>query len=125
MTEKEKTVMIVDDSIYLINKLKTILERNGFKVIGITDGQESIKQYPVVRPDIVTMDIVMPNMDGLKAIEELKKIDPKVKVIVVSSIGMKEKITEAVKLGAKNFILKPFTEQKVMEIVNRVLGVSP
>lgn len=125
MAEKEKTIMIVDDSIYLIHKLKTIFEKNGFKVVAeCKNGHEAIEQYSSLRPDLVTMDIIMPDMDGLKATEELRKIDPEAKIIMLSSIGMKEKITAAVKLGAKNFILKPFTEEKVMEIVNLVLGVS-
>ena len=124
MEEDKKTILIVDDSVYLINKLKAIFERNGFKAIGITNGIEAIRQYPLLHPVLVTMDIVMPDMSGLEVIEELKKIDPEVKVVVISSIGMKEKIMAAVRLGAKNFILKPFSEQKVMEIVNQILGAK-
>jgi len=124
MEEEKKTILIVDDSVYLINKLKTIFKRNGFEAVGITNGMEAIKQYSILHPVLVTMDIVMPDINGLEVIEKLKRIDPEVKVIVISSIGMKEKIMAAVKLGAKNFILKPFSEQKVMEIVNRVLGVK-
>ncbi len=124
MEEDKKTILIVDDSVYLINKLKAIFERNGFKAIGITNGIEAIRQYPLLHPVLVTMDIVMPDMSGLEVIEELKKIDPEVKVVVISSIGMKEKIMAAVRLGAKNFILKPFSGQKVMEIVNQILGAK-
>lgn len=124
LAEGEKKVMIVDDSIYLINKLKTIFEKNGFKAVGFTDGHQAVEQYLELQPDLVTLDIVMPETDGLKILEELKKLNPAVKVIMVSSIAMKEKITAAAKLGAKNFILKPFTEEKLMEIVNRTLGVA-
>lgn len=124
MAEKEMTVMVVDDSVYLINKLKNIFEKNGFKVVSFTNGQEAIGQYAVIRPDMVMLDIVMPGMDGLQVFGELKKIDADVKVVMVSSIAMKGKITAAVQLGAKNFIVKPFEEEKVMEIVNRILRVA-
>jgi two-component system chemotaxis response regulator CheY len=117
-----KSVIIVDDSPYIIKSLEKILSKNGCEVIGrASNGLEAIKLYKELTPDFVTLDLVMPQMGGIQTLQLLKRIDPKAKVIMVSSMSDKEKIVECVKLGAKHYILKPFDEKTVLEVITQVV----
>ena len=113
-----KRILIVDDAVFMRVSLKTMLERNGFEVIGeAVNGLEAIEKYSSLKPDIVTMDITMPEMSGLEAVKAIKKIDSNAKILMVSAMGQEKNIFEAVKLGAKNFIVKPFKADKVLEVI--------
>ncbi len=96
-----KTVMIVDDASFIRYSLKTLLEKNGFRVVGEAEnGEEAIKQYNVLRPDIVTMDITMPVMDGVQALKGIRAIDSNAKIVMISSMGQEHHIREAIINGA-------------------------
>lgn len=117
-----KSVLIVDDSSYMQAQLRKILEQAGFNIIGTgSNGMEAIKLYRELKPDLITLDIIMPQMGGIEALRMLKSIDPKVNAVMVSSITDKESIKTCAAIGARNYILKPFDEQKVLEVVRRVL----
>ena len=104
--------------------LKLMLEKNGYIVAGEADnGAAGVKKYVEEKPDIVTMDITMPEMDGISALKEIRKIDPSARVVMISALGQESFVKEAVLLGAKTFIVKPFKENHVIETLNKILGV--
>jgi two-component system chemotaxis response regulator CheY len=104
--------------------IKMILNRNGFEVIGEAEnGAIAVKKYKELKPDIVTMDITMPEMTGLEALKEIREFDPEAKVIMVSAMGQEVMVREAVMLGAQSFIIKPFKNDHVIQILNKVLAV--
>lgn len=110
-----KTVLIVDDSRTSRRFLKDILERAGYSVIGeAVNGQDGYDQYVKYHPEVVTMDITMPEVDGIECLKLIRKHDPKAKVIMVTAAGQKEKMVEAVKFGAAEFVTKPFLEESVL-----------
>lgn len=116
------TFLIVDDSAFLRTKLKQLLENNGHKIIGeAEDGIDALKKFISLKPDIITLDIVMPKCDGLSALKKIFEVNPDQKVVMVSSVGVQEKVLQAIKAGAKHFILKPFQEDKVLNVMNKVL----
>lgn len=110
------SVLIVDDSRTSRRILKDILDRAGYKVAGeAINGKEGVAYYVKFQPDIVTMDITMPEMDGIEALRQIKRENPDAKVIMITAAGQKDKMMEAVKLGAAEFISKPFVEETVLE----------
>lgn len=116
-----KKVLIVDDAAFMRLSLKTMLEKNGFEVIGeATNGLEAISKYSILKPDIVTMDITMPDMDGVDALVEIKKNDPSAKVVMISALGQESWIRRAVVLGAAGFIVKPYKEDYVVETLKKI-----
>ncbi|MCR5671096.1 MAG: response regulator [Butyrivibrio sp.] len=111
-----KTVLVVDDSRTSRKILKDIIERAGYEVIGeAINGREGVQMYLKLKPDIVTMDITMPEMDGLQALAEIKKLDPEAVVVMITAAGQKDKVMEAVKHGAVEFVSKPFVEKTLLE----------
>ena len=117
-----KSVLVVDDSLFMRKLIITYLERHDFTIAGQAEnGESAVAQYIELRPDIVTLDITMPIMDGLEALKQIIKIDKSAKVIMVSSMGQEIMVIEAVKSGAKNFIVKPFNEKTVIDTLNEVL----
>jgi two-component system chemotaxis response regulator CheY len=117
-----KTALIVDDSPILRKSLRTILEKNGFTVSGeAANGVEAFKLFKESKPDLVTIDILMPQMGGIETLRFLKGLDPDVKAVMVSSLSEKEKVVECAKAGASHYILKPFDEGKVLEVLEKVL----
>lgn len=116
-------VLIVDDAAFMRMILKNILIQNGHKITGEAEnGQKAIEHYKQHRPDIVTMDITMPDMNGITAVEKIKKIDPDAKIIMCSAMGQQAMVLDAVKAGAKDFIVKPFEKERVIDAVNKVIG---
>jgi len=114
-----KSVLVVDDTAFMRTKLKAILEGIGLTVIEeASDGVQAVEQYKKMKPDIVTLDITMPVMDGMCALSEIMQYDSKAKVVMVSALGYEDYIVQAIKSGARNFIIKPFKDDKVREVVS-------
>lgn len=118
-----KKIMIVDDSQAITMVLKRILEEKGFSIVGsVTTGEEALDKYDQLKPDLVTMDLILPGMSGIETIKELLKIDPQARIVVVSSVGSSvQKLTEALEVGALNIISKPFDSEKVIEVIKQAL----
>jgi two-component system chemotaxis response regulator CheY len=117
-----KRALLVDDSPYILKELARILSGNGYEVAATaSNGLEAIKKFKEVKPDFVIMDLVMPQMGGIQTLVLIKKIDPNATVIMTSSLSGKDKIVECAKAGASHYILKPFEEDKVLEVLNKVV----
>src|SRR5690606_14983933 len=102
--------------------LRNVLEKEGFEVVGeAANGQEAVELYVRLKPDLVTMDITMPVMDGIQAIREIMKIDPNAKIIVCSAMGQKPMVIEALSAGAKDFLVKPFEPARVIQALKKAL----
>ena len=113
-----KRIMIVDDAIFMRMKLKDILEKNGYEVVAeAQNGADAIEKYKAEKPDIVTMDITMPEMNGIEALQGIKKIDPSAKVIMCSAMGQQAMVMEAIQSGALDFIVKPFETDRVIDSI--------
>lgn len=116
-------ILIVDDAAFMRMMIKDILTKNGYEVIGeASDGSQAIEKYKELRPDLVTMDITMPEMDGITALKEIKKIDAGAKVIMCSAMGQQAMVIDAIQAGAKDFIVKPFQADRVIEAIKKTLG---
>ena len=116
-----KRVLIVDDATFMRISLRSILEKNDFEVIGEgSDGVEAVSKYIELRPDIVTLDITMPEKNGIEALKEIINIDPKANVVIISALGQETFVTEAVKLGAKGFLVKPFKEDFIIRTLSKL-----
>ncbi len=110
-----KTVLVVDDAAFMRVTIKNMLEKNGFSVVGEAEnGQVAVSKYHELNPDIVTMDITMPEMDGLSALKAIMQIDGRATVIMMTAMGQQGMVKEAVMSGAKGFIVKPFKEETVV-----------
>lgn len=111
-----KQVLIADDAAFMRMSIKNMLVRNGYEVIGEAEnGKEAVRKYKELKPDVVTLDITMPEMDGLEALRQIKSYDPKANVIIVSAMGQQAMILEAISGGAKSFLVKPFNENHVIK----------
>ena len=114
-------VMIVDDALFMRNMLKDICARAGFEVVAEADnGEAAGALYREHRPDLVTMDIVMPRRSGIEALQEIMAADPQARVVMVSALGQDSLVLEAVEAGARDFIVKPFKEEKDIDVIRRV-----
>ena len=114
-----KKILIVDDAAFMRMSLRKIMEESGFQVVGEAEnGKDALKKYKKLHPDIVTLNITMPEMDGLTALKKIMSIDPKANVIIVSAMGQDYNVQEAMKAGAKNFIVKPFNKELVLKVLN-------
>ncbi len=114
-------VLITDDAAFMRKMLGDILKKNGYQVAGeASNGQEAVEKYRALLPDFVTMDITMPVMDGIEAVRAIRQFDEECKVLVVSAMGQRGMILEAIQAGASGFIVKPFQESKVVEEVERL-----
>jgi len=123
MVSRRIRVMNVDDSTFVLSKLKNILEESDISVVGqAKNGLKAISLYKKCHPDIVTLDINMPEMDGLSTLYTLKKLNPNVKVVMCTSLGTKDKVIEALKKGAKNFITKPFLPERVVAVIKKTFA---
>lgn len=114
-------VMVVDDAMFMRKMLTDIFEKNGHKVVcEAANGEEAISQYMMHKPDLVTMDITMPVMDGIEAVKGIRASDPEAVIFMCSAMGQQGMVIEAIKAGAKDFIVKPFDGIRVMESINKV-----
>lgn len=121
-TKKGARVLIVDDAIFMRRMLADILRGAGYKVAAeAANGQEGIDQYKENKPDIVTMDIIMPGMSGIDAVKSIIKMDKNAKILIVSAMGQQQLVVEAIQAGAKDFIVKPFEASRVLSAVERLL----
>ena len=117
-------VLIVDDALFMRNMLREIFVKAGFEIVGEAgDGVAAVEAYRRLQPDLVTMDIVMPLKSGVEALEEIGREDPDACVVMCSALGQESLVIEAVRAGARDFIVKPFKEQRVLEVVRRVTGL--
>ena len=118
-------ILIVDDSLAMRTILRAILESAGHDVVAEAgDGRRAVIEYCKHKPDLVTMDMNMPGMGGPEAIGQLMQIDPEALILVVSALATKQLISDAMKLGAKNFLLKPFHENQIVSVVDMVLNMA-
>lgn len=116
-------ILVVDDAAFMRMMIKDILSKNGYEVVGeASDGAQAIERFKESNPDLVTMDITMPEMDGITALKEIKKIDPGAKVIMCSAMGQQAMVIDAIQAGAKDFIVKPFQADRVIEAIKKTLG---
>lgn len=117
-----KKVLIVDDAAFMRMAIKNILEKNGFEVVGEAEnGSVGYKKYMELKPDVVTMDVTMPEMDGIEALKKIKANDSKAKVIMITAMGQEPMVKEAILSGAKGFIVKPFKDETVLSALNKIL----
>ena len=118
-----RTVLIVDDAIFMRTMIADILKSAGFEIVGeASSGVEAVERYKELEPDLVTMDIVMPDMGGIDAVREIMKVDPNARVLIVSAMGQQGLVVEAIQAGARDFVVKPFQPSRVLEAVQRILG---
>lgn len=116
-------ILVVDDAAFMRMMIKDILSKNGFEVVGeANDGAQAIEKYKELTPDLVTMDITMPEMDGISALKEIKKIDGNAKIIMCSAMGQQAMVIDAIQAGAKDFIVKPFQADRVIEAIKKTIG---
>lgn len=116
-------VLIVDDAAFMRMMIKDILRKGGYQVVGeAEDGVRAIEKYRELKPDLVTMDITMPDMDGITAVKEIRGTDPNAVIIMCSAMGQQAMVIDAIQAGAKDFIVKPFQPDRVLEAIRKVLG---
>ncbi|RKP53053.1 response regulator [Cohnella endophytica] len=117
-------IMVVDDAAFLRAMLKDILIKGGHEVVTeAVNGQDAVDKYKAMRPDLVTMDITMPIMEGVEAVKEIRKLDPNANIVMCSAIGQRNLIIEAIQSGAKDFIIKPFQTNRVLEAIEKAIGL--
>ena len=120
---KLKRVLVVDDANFMRFKISNVLTNNGFIVAGeASNGRDAITKYIEIKPDIVTMDITMPEMSGIDALKAIRQFDDKANVLMISAMGQERLVFEAVKNGAKSFIVKPFKDEQIVDVINKILG---
>ncbi|QDP40186.1 response regulator [Radiobacillus deserti] len=117
-----KKILIVDDAAFMRMMIKDILSKNGFEVVGEAEnGAQAVEKFKELSPDLVTMDITMPEMDGITALKEIKGLSGEAKVIMCSAMGQQAMVIDAIQAGAKDFIVKPFQADRVLEAISKAL----
>lgn len=116
-------ILVVDDASFMRMMIKDILTKNGFEVLGEAEnGLKAVEKYKELNPELVIMDITMPEMDGIQAVKEIKKINGDAKIVMCSAMGQQAMVIEAIQAGAKDFIVKPFQADRVVEAVKKALS---
>lgn len=116
-------VLVVDDAAFMRMMIKDILRKGGYEVVGeAEDGSKAIEKYKELMPDLVTMDITMPDMDGISAVKEIRKVNPNALIIMCSAMGQQAMVIDAIQAGAKDFVVKPFQPDRVLEAIRKVLS---
>ena len=118
-----KNILICDDAAFMRMMIKDILTKNGYNIAGEAEnGAKAVEKYNELKPDLVLMDITMPEMDGIQALNKIKETDPNASVIMCSAMGQQAMVIESIQSGAKDFIVKPFQADRVLEAVQKVVG---
>ena len=118
-----KNILICDDAAFMRMMIKDILTKNGYNVVGEAEnGAKGVEKFNELKPDLVLMDITMPEMDGIQALKKIKEMDPNASVIMCSAMGQQAMVIEAIQSGAMDFIVKPFQAERVLEAVKKVVG---
>lgn len=119
----DKKIMIVDDAAFMRMTIKNCLSKAGYSnIVEAGDGQQAIDIYENEKPDLVIMDITMPNLDGIQALQAIKTSDPNAKVVMCSAMGQESMVVDAIHLGALDFIVKPFKPDRILQTVGKILG---
>lgn len=117
------TVLVCDDAVFMRTMIGDILTQAGLDVVGEAEsGQEAVQKYKELRPDLVTMDIIMPEMGGIEAVKKITQMDPSARILMCSAMGQQALVQEALQAGARDFVVKPFQPSRVLEAVQRVLA---
>ncbi|QGG48181.1 response regulator [Heliorestis convoluta] len=116
-------ILIVDDAAFMRMMIKDILTKNGYEVVGEAEnGAVAVEKWKELKPDLTTMDITMPEMDGINAVRAIRKVDPSARIIMCSAMGQQAMVIDAIQAGAKDFIVKPFQPDRVLEAVKKAIG---
>ena len=115
-------ILIVDDAEFLRVRITKMLEGDGYQVFEAENGLKAVASYKEIKPDVVLMDVTMPEMDGLAALKEIRGFDPKAQVVMLTALGQESVVLEAVKSGARDFIVKPFERDRVMSAIHKLVG---
>ncbi len=115
-------ILIADDAAFMRMRCSKLLLENGYEVIEATNGAEALEKYKECRPDAVLLDITMPKMDGIVALQEILKVDPSARVAMVTALGQKSMVLNAIKAGARDFVTKPFEAARVIDTVQKLIG---
>jgi two-component system, chemotaxis family, chemotaxis protein CheY len=116
-------VLVVDDAAFMRKMVTDALSGGGHEIVGEAgNGAEAVQRYQELRPDVMTLDITMPEKDGLTALKEIIAVDPGAKVVMCSALGQESKVLESIKLGAKDFVVKPFQADRVLSAIDKALG---
>lgn len=117
------SILIVDDAAFMRMMIKDILVKNGYTVVGEAEnGAKAVEKFKELEPDLVIMDITMPEMDGIQAVKQIKQISSEAKIIMCSAMGQQAMVIESIQAGARDFIVKPFQADRVLEAVKKVVG---
>ena len=120
---KSYTVLLCDDALFMRTMLRGIVASGGYEVIGEAgDGRAAVEMYATLRPDLVIMDMVMPEMSGVDAVREIRALDPSARIVMCSAMGQQALVTDALAAGARGFITKPFTASRVLEALVDLVG---
>ncbi|SHJ01479.1 response regulator [Desulfofundulus thermosubterraneus] len=120
-----KRILVVDDAAFMRMMIKNIVTKNGYEVAGEAEnGKQAVEMYAELKPDIVTMDITMPEMDGIEAVKAIRAIDPNASIVMVSAMGQQAMVMDAIQAGARDFIVKPFQQDRLLQAIERVLARS-
>ena len=118
-----KNILVCDDAAFMRMMIKDILTKNGYTIVGEAEnGQKAVEKYNETKPDLVMMDITMPEMDGIQALKKIKATDPNAAIIMCSAMGQQAMVIESIQSGAKDFIVKPFQPDRVLEAVKKAIG---
>lgn len=119
-------ILVVDDAIFMRRMISDILVENGMEVVGEADtGSGAVERYKELKPDLVTMDIIMPEMNGIDAVRQIVSYDSNAKIVICSALGQQTLVQEAISAGAKDFLIKPFNPSRVVEVITKILSHTP
>ncbi|MCL0051974.1 response regulator [Peptococcaceae bacterium] len=117
-----KKILIVDDAVFMRMMIKNIVAKAGYEVVGEAEnGAQAVEMYKELKPDLVIIDIIMPEMGGIQAVKAIKEIDPNANIIMCSAMGQQAMVMEAIQAGAKDFIVKPFQQDRILQAIKRII----
>lgn len=119
-----RTILVVDDAAFMRMMIRDILAKEGYTIHEAVNGRDAIEKFAEIQPDLVTMDITMPELDGISALRSIREAHPEARILMVSAMGQQKMIVEALEAGALDFLVKPFQPTKVLETVKKCLSAS-